>query len=233
LAVAILGLAFPPASAQAQQVSGRVLDQAAGVAIPVAAVFVLDSAQAQVASTLVDSIGRFRVVFPRVGRYYLAAESFGYVRMISPPIELPAETSVEFDLELAPDPIALDPLAVSVRNEEMEQWLTLRGQEGNPSAKFGFRLIQGGRITEARGRARDNTDFFRWLYIPISHGRQVCITVQRECAEVYLDDRWIPAEQIESYDFANIIAIVAVPIDDGPNELHLFTTAFDFRGGGR
>lgn len=228
LGVAVVFLVLTTQGGSAQEATGRVIDGSTGTAIPGAVLLVLDSARTRVEATLVDSAGRYVVEFPSAGRHYLAAEAFGYTTAVSPPIDLPAGTRFELDLELLPDPIALAPIEVSVRNEELEQWVTLRGHEANPAARMGYRSIQGRRIVEARAKAQDNTDFLRWLYVPISHGRTVCIKVRNECADLYLDDRKVPAELIETFDLSTVVAVLAVPYDFRPNEFHFFTAGFDF-----
>jgi len=216
LGIAVLVLALTTQGGSAQEATGRVIDASTGTAVPGAVLLVLDSARTRVGATLVDSAGRYMVEFPSAGRHYLAAEAFGYQTAVSPPIDLPAGIHFELDIELLPDPIALDPFEVSVRNEELEQWVTLRGHEANPAARMGYRSIQGRRIVEARAKARDNTDFLRWLYVPISHGRTVCIKVRNECDDLYLDDRKVPAELIETFDLSTVVAVLAVPYDFRP-----------------
>ena len=157
--------------------------------------------------------------------------------MESPLVAVSAGGRYELDLEIRSEPIRLDPLLVTVRNEEMERWLTLRlGQ--NPNALFGYRAIQGLRLEEAKLKSEDNTELLRWLFVPVSHGVDVCLgsrmpTIERgtqrigppECGKLYVDDIPVPAEHIDDIDIESVAVVVTF---GRPPSVHLFTRAFDW-----
>lgn len=195
----------------AQRVTGRVLDASTAYPVGLAHVQLLDTARVSVVATLADSSGRFVLDVPQAGSFSIAAERFGYVTTVSPLLAISEVRQYELDVELRPDPFQLGPLQIVVRNEEMERWLTLRGHQGNPNAMFGFRAIQGTTLMEARSRARDNADFFRWLFFPVSHRSGVCISIRNGCARVFVDERWLPSEHLETVDLGSVVAVVALP----------------------
>lgn len=198
------------------------------------AFFLLDRSQEPVRQTMTDSLGRFRVEAPHPGEYYLVGQSLGYAQTLLALLAV-GERTYELDIELTPDPIRLDPLQVSVRNKEMFEWFRFnRGV--NPSESFGFRAIQGGDLVAAQQRARDNTDLLRWLYIPVTHGREACVGhrfVELErgsgrsgppaCGKLYVDGYERPVEHIEALDRWSIAVVVVIPPD-----VHFFTRGLDW-----
>lgn len=163
----------------AQTVRGRVLERATGRPVHLAGVHLVDADRNQISMAIADSLGRYALDVPASGEYYLFAQRLGYFETVSPLLEVSAERPYEIDLELRPEPIRLDPIGVTVRNEEAFRWLRL--ELGiNPVVLFGFRMYQGARLEEARLRAEDNTETLRFLFIPVSHGKQVCVgTIHR------------------------------------------------------
>ena len=268
--VALLGAglasALEPSALGAQVVRGRVLDSSSGQPVVMAGVHLFDTDREQVSIAIADSLGRYVLEVPASGEYYLFAQRLGYFEAISPLVEISAERGYEVDLELRPEPIALDPLAVTVRNEEAEEWWRL--QFGiNPASLFGFRMYQGAPLEEAKLRAEDNTETLRFLYIPISHGREVCIGstpravrggwrrvveasavfddfrpsgsgvlseadggagqslsgLGASCGSLYVDERRIPNEHIDSIDMATIAVVMTLP-----GTVRMYTRDFDW-----
>lgn len=172
--VLLLMTLLASADLHAQTVSGRVLDGSTDQPLHLAGVHLFDQDRNLVSMAVADSLGRYVLDVPGSGEYHLFAQRLGYFETVSPLLAISAQRAYEVDLELRPEPIRLDPIGVTVRNEEAMEWFRL--QFGiNPAALFGFRLYQGARLEEARLRGADNTETLRFLYIPISHGREVCI----------------------------------------------------------
>ncbi len=170
-----LSLAFAPPLA-AQTVRGSVLDASNAQPVPTAGVYLLDRQRHTVGVAMADSLGRWALTVPDSGAYFLVAERFGYRDTESPLLAVSTSRDYTLDLELRPEPLGLGPLTVTVRNDQVVEWLT-RELGGNPSAAFGFRLLQGDRLSEAKARGRMNpTETLRWLYIPVSHGLE-CVSV--------------------------------------------------------
>lgn len=172
---ALLTVLGGPASIEAQQVRGRVLDATNGQPVQLAGVWLLDRDRGQVDLAMADSVGRYFVTVPDSGEYFIVAERFGYFETESPLLAISGSRDYDLDLELRPEPIRVEGLDVAVRNEEVVRWLTLEYGR-NPSEFFGFRILQGTRLQEAKTKGRfDPTQTMRWLYIPVSHGGCVSI----------------------------------------------------------
>lgn len=94
--------------ADAQTVTGQVVDEATGRPIPAAFVALVDSAGARAAGALSDARGSFRVVAPSPGTYRLRTTVIGYRTAASPPFRLAGGESVHRRLALGLEAIALD-----------------------------------------------------------------------------------------------------------------------------
>lgn len=234
LAVSVMA---PVGDARAQEITGRILDSSTGAGVPTAGVFLLDREKERVRVAVADSAGRYLLRVPEAGSYFLYAQRLGYHATESPLVAVPAQGTYRVDLELRPEPIALDPLLVSVRNEELERWWTLR-LGTNPNAVFGYRAIQGLELEEAKLKSEDNTELLRWLSIPVSHGRDVCLgsrmpTVERgtqeigppQCGTLYVDGVKVPQEHVETVDMESIAVVVTFL---KPRSVHFFTRTFDW-----
>ena len=220
-------------AAEAQVVRGTVVDGSNGAAVPLAGVFLLDRDRSVVVQTMSDSLGRYVLEAPGPGDYVLAGQRLGYVQMASALLAL-GEDTYELDLELEPDPFQFDPLEVTVRNKVLVEWF--RFEAGvNPNTVFGYRAIQGADLMAARQKARDNTDMLRWLYVPVSHGREACVGWRMSdlprpgdeptgppCGRLWLDGRPVPVEHIETIDRWQVAVVVVLPPD-----VYLFTREFD------
>jgi hypothetical protein len=170
-----VGALVATAPAGAQVVSGRVIDSTNGAPVSLVGVHLLDRQGDHVAITVADSLGRYFLTVPDSGEYVIVAQRYGYTDLESPLLAISNRRDYDLDLELTPAPIGLGGVTVTVRNEEVIDWLTLE-LGVDPSEAFGFRLLQGARLEEAKARAEyEPTGTLRWLYVPISHGRCVSI----------------------------------------------------------
>jgi len=117
LVVTALLLALP-AEGHTQTVFGHVLDSLSGRALPSAAVILLDSAGQTRGYALSDSTGRFVLKAPRAGRYQVYVDQMSYRALVSDTLELGKGARTELLLRVAPVPVELDPMAVTVRRED-------------------------------------------------------------------------------------------------------------------
>jgi len=242
-ALVLLGLASAQ-GLRGQELRGRIVDASNGEPVGLAGVFILSSERDVVVGAASDTAGFYRISAPDAGEYFLYVQRLGYFENESPLLALEAGGTYGVDMEMRPEPFRLDPLEVTVRNEELEQYLTLElGM--NPNSIFGYRAIQGVRLQEAKLRAADNTDLLRELYIPVSHGFDVCVGSigmglpergsgdaggERRCGSLYLDDIRCQNEHIEEIPMDAIAVVVVL----GGN-VRLYTRQFDwtFRPVGR
>lgn len=244
--VSVLAAASP---VSAQEIRGTVTDESNGSAVGLAAVILLDGERNPVRTSIADVQGQYVLTVPGAGEYYLVAERLGYFERESPLLAIGGEGVFGADFELRPEPIRLDPLEVTVTNEQLTDFLTLQlHREGNPAALKGFRAMQGERVARAQIEADDTTDFLRLLYVPVSHGQEVCIgshgmgtglparmSYERvmaaqarpdptaSCGTLFVNGFRCPNEQIEALDRYRVSAVVVLP-----GEVHLFTRDFDW-----
>ena len=194
----------------AQEISGRALDAANGTPVALAEVELLDSANVRVAATTSNSFGRFVLTASVAGGYHVVIRRIGYVDMRSPLVMLTGGKRYDIDFEVEPEPFRLEGVEVTVENEKRDHWLR-REFRAHPNSIRGFRLIQGARLAEAKGKSDDNTELLRWLYIPVSHGRRVCVLgLFDQCGQLYVDGRRVLNEHIDTYDMESVVAVVTI-----------------------
>lgn len=226
-----------PLTLEAQEIRGRLVDAENGAPVGLAGVFLLDGERELVVGSASDTTGYYAITAPAAGEYYLYVQRIGYFENETPLFEAEAGGAYGVDFEMRPEPFRIDPLEVTVRNEELERFLTLEFGV-NPNTILGYRSYQGVRVQEAKLEAEDNTDFLRELYIPISHGIQVCVGSiyrghamrttgsaggERECGDLSVDGYDWPNEHIENIDLAQIAVVVTVP-----GSVRLYTRQFDW-----
>lgn len=249
-AAALLATASSPLPAQV--ISGRVVDSETGQPVGLTAVILLDADRTPLVMSAAELNGRYRIEAPGPGEYYLVVERLGYFENETPLFAVESEGEYGIDLEMRSEPIRLDPLQVTVRNEELEDFLTLElGLGMHPASLRGYRSIQGIRLEEAKREAEDNTDLLRRLYIPVSHGRRVCINtigtgaglpgrmqyerinaradaaeereLSRQCGALYLNGIRCRNEHIEEIPMDRIAVVVTLE-----GSVHLYTRDFDW-----
>jgi hypothetical protein len=169
------GLATSPDASAAQQLRGRVVDATNGAGVSMAAVRLVDRDREHISLAVADSLGRYFLSVPDSAEYVIVVQRFGYQEFESPLLAISSGRDYDLDLELQPQPLGLGGVTVTVRNEELIDWLRLE-LGYNPVQAFGFRVLQGARLEEAKARAANRpTETLRWLYIPVSHGSCVSI----------------------------------------------------------
>ncbi len=134
------------------------------------------------------------------------------------------------DFEVEPLPFRIEGVKVTVANERRESWLKQEFGR-NPNTVRGFRLIQGARLHEAKGKSDDNTELLRWLAIPVSHERRVCVlSLFDQCGQLYVNGRLVPNEHIDSFDMSSIVAVVTIGVAGAGRgaggKVYLFTRDF-------
>ena len=178
-AFAITLLASTASPAAAQQIRGRALDSSTGFPVPLAGVWLLNAERDQLDLAMADSLGRYFLTVPDSGEYFLVAERYGFFETQTPLLGIAASRDYDLDLELRPEPIRVEGVEVTVRNERVNRWI--QGELGlleHPAGMFGYRVLQGSRLMEAKTRSKfDPTETMRWLYIPVQHGR--CVSINR------------------------------------------------------
>ena len=173
--VLLLGhMSWQASEVGAQTVQGKLLDAENAEPVSMAGVFILSAGREVLVRSASDTAGFYSIDAPEAGQYYIHVQRIGYFENETPLFQAEAGRTYAVDIEMRPEPIRIDPLSVTVRNEELERFLTLEFGE-NPNALFGYRAHQGAILQEAKLGARDNTDVLRRLNVMVSHGRQICI----------------------------------------------------------
>lgn len=173
--VLLLGhMSWQASEVGAQTVQGKLLDAENAEPVSMAGVFILSAGREVLVRSASDTAGFYSIDAPEAGQYYIHVQRIGYFENETPLFQAEAGRTYTVDIEMRPEPIRIDPLSVTVRNEELERFLTLEFGE-NPNALFGYRAHQGAILQEAKLRAKDNTDVLRRLNVMVSHGRQICI----------------------------------------------------------
>ncbi len=105
-------LCASPAAAQQSIVTGTVVED--GTRQPLGAVDLrlLDAAGENVATTLTDEAGEFRLEVPDSGTYSLAVRRIGYEPITAEELPIGAEESIALEIRLATAAIALEPVRV-------------------------------------------------------------------------------------------------------------------------
>lgn len=238
---AAAAVALPAQRAAAQVISGTVLDSVSETPVVAAGVFLLDRQRDKLAVVVTDEEGLYRMEVPGAGEYLLFIQRIGYLDTESPLFHVGQNRVYSLDFDLKQEPIPLDPISVVVNNDAMESWL--RRELGvNPNSVFGFRSYQGQRLQEIKALSRDNTEMLRRLFVPVRHGREVCLgygmpSIERgspsmtnwsvmritaaDCGKLFVDDMLVPTEHIDSFDHRRVAVVVLLP----PN-VHLYTFGF-------
>lgn len=244
-ALAALPMVVGSAELSAQTIRGRASDSESGAPVGLAAVFLLDRDRVPVRAGSTELDGRYQITIPEAGEYYLVVERLGYFENETPLLAVGSEGEYGVDFEMRPEPIRLDPLEVAVDNQKLEDFLTLSlGQ--HPATLPGYRAIQGARLEEAKLNAVDNTDLLRWLYVPVSHGRRVCIGTygaplpprtsaertnarteasdpEAQCGALYVNDYRCRNEHLEEIVMDRIAVVVTLH-----GSVHVYTRDFDW-----
>jgi hypothetical protein len=140
LLAALLAAAAP---ASAQSVRGRVLDEAAGLAIEGAHVVLRAAGGAIVAQDTTDAAGSFLLAAARPGGYTLTAGHPAYTSMAATPVRIGDREQVVVDIRLARAAVTLEPLTVTGRRRDPLHEATFEGALARRAAfpEFGPRRV--------------------------------------------------------------------------------------------
>jgi hypothetical protein len=225
----VLGAAPAAPPAVAQDLTGRVLEEGTDTPVPMAGVYLLDRRGRVVRRTLADGLGRFSLEVPRTADYYLRVEGFGYRTLTSLLLRIPEDRAYELDLEVRPEPVMIDPLEVTVRNDvAVRQVRRLLGS--NPAA-LGGKVLLGRELDRLKRQDRDLVYLLRYANLPgvtVGTGSYgTCVQTRGACARVYFDGVQIPRSAVDTVD---PYALGAVVLLDASEAGVLFGTADDRSG---
>ncbi len=101
----------------AQTITGRVVDAASGAPVPQAVVTALDARGRGAARARAGADGSFELRLRAAGTYRLRGERSGYRQTLSQELEADDRETVEVDLRLSVQPIAIEPMTVTARRQ--------------------------------------------------------------------------------------------------------------------
>lgn len=208
-AALLLALAAGPGGASAQAFHGRVLDAETDEGVSTALVRLLDGESRDVAVTLADSLGRYRLEAPGPGTYRLATERLGYAAAETPLLRVEdAHRDYAVDLTTRRVPIPIRGIEVSVeRQRELERAINL--VVGTNPRSLRTPPIPRRVIEDHLDKGHSLPDLVRWTNAPIvvkGFGRDVCFEYRRGCMRVFLNgvplgpDFWdiLPLDMVET-----------------------------------
>jgi hypothetical protein len=117
----LLGFAVAPSPVRGQTILGRVLDQFSEEPVDGVIVLLIARTGEERERALSDAGGRFVLTPPDAGEYLLVTDRFGYVETRSPLLSLTTEGQAPLDLMIAPAPIGLEGLEISVEERASEE----------------------------------------------------------------------------------------------------------------
>lgn len=113
-AVALLAASIGrPGQAGAQIIRGRLLEDGSDRPITAAQITLFKQEGGLVRAVLTDPAGRFFMLVPQPGDYFLRGESLGYRTSITPPLKLIAGDTLDVEFRLAVNAVLLAPLTVT------------------------------------------------------------------------------------------------------------------------
>ncbi|MGD8321453.1 MAG: carboxypeptidase-like regulatory domain-containing protein [Gemmatimonadota bacterium] len=208
-------LAGTPAVASAQRLQGRVLEEETGFPVPNAAVRLLNRDHDTVVSLLADDTGGFVVDLPGVGEYHLQVERLGYRTLQTHLLRIDEEKTYDLDLMVVAEPIALEPIEVTVSSQAVTD--VVRQTLGMNPASLSGKVVAGAELEALELPGRELVDVLRWANLPalIEVGAAgVCVRSLRRsinpCGRVYLDGIRVDPEFVEAVDVASLGAVVYV-----------------------
>lgn len=160
-ALVLVGLT-PPA-VRSQVVQGRITDEMGERPLAAAEVSLLDEEGRQVAITLADSAGWYRIGPREPGSYSVQVDLLGYQRLVTPLLALEGDRTVNADFEVPAAPIELEGLRVEA--EALERLREEVRGFGVDLDDLGERFVDRAAIEE-RAAARDFGHVLQWQSVP-------------------------------------------------------------------
>lgn len=117
----LLGFALAPSPVRGQTILGRVLDQFSEEPVDGVIVRLVARTGEEREQALSDADGRFVLTPPDAGEYLLVTDRFGYIETRSPLLSLTIEGQAPLDLMIAPAPIGLEGLEITVEERAAEE----------------------------------------------------------------------------------------------------------------
>lgn len=216
-------VALSPSSSNAQVFQGRVTGQGQGEPVATALVKLVDEAGDELAITIADSAGLYRVEAEGPGVFRLVAERIGYRPFETPLLEAGITDGVyPIDIEMVPAPVELRGFTVMtdrVSEERADQ--TFRMITGLDPKSLRFRPLGFEALQDHLDRAHTLTDVIRWEYgggaIQVFETRDgPCFEFrQRGCLPIFLNGFRLDAEFMPTLPLDMVYRLQVVVPSDG------------------
>lgn len=118
-ALAAFGLLLAASPGLAQNLNGRVLNDASGHPLESVHVVLVDTAGRSVGETFTNDMGWFRLVVPEAGAWVVAADLIGYGSVQSEPLEIGLDDRLTLEIRMAVEAVPVDPVVVTSRRSYM------------------------------------------------------------------------------------------------------------------
>jgi len=214
-------LLLHPAKIQSQTMAGSVVEEGRGTPVSGAVITLLAREGGVRASAVSDSLGRFVMVPPEAGEYFIEVARLGYKTTRSLLLSLTVEGSVPIELMMRPEPLGLEGIEVSVEREA-EEFLQ---PFGHTPASLGRRWISRSNI-EALPLPLGPREVIKWQRLAgvwvdeLTGGPfdDLCVRFMRrslrECAIVVINGVTVSSGEVQliSPDEIEAIAILT-PVD--------------------
>lgn len=147
-----------PTETSGQRLLGRVLDQVNEAPVDGVIVSLVARSGEEKARALSDGEGRFLLEPPEAGEYLLVTDRFGYLETRSPLLALATEGEAPIELMIAPSPIGLEGIEISVEERAAEQ-LNIMGLSANQLGRRWItkRQIDAMQVKRDMGTILENT----------------------------------------------------------------------------
>jgi len=163
----LLLLLLPADGLHPQTVEGRVLESGSERPIPLAQVFLLDTAFAVVDRTFSDHDGAFRLQSSEPGSFFVRAGAMGYRTKVDGVVELADGGVIPVAFFLIPEPVPVEGVEVEVERRRSEEFLQIQGFYERREEGFG-QFITPDEIRERQ--VRDFQRLFQKTPIEVAGG---------------------------------------------------------------
>jgi len=209
-----------PAALCAQTFQGRVVDEADNQPVPTALVRLVAEDGEQLAVSIADSSGAYRLRGPGPGTYRLEATRLGYENVVTPLLEAARTDGVyPVDLVTRAEPLPLSGLTVETRVTDQEADRQIERMIGVTPASMRYHPIRLPEIQSHLGKSHSLTDVLRWGNLPSLGVRRTeegpCYFLRGgACLTVYLNGLPVSRDFIENVPLDMLYTIVVVTPTD-------------------
>ena len=194
---AAVALLVAAASASAQHVEGRVVDDATGEPIPGATVTLFSSDGGAAARALTDAQGGFRLAVTQPGRFSVGAERVGYQPARSGGMTVTPDDIVRVEVRMAAGAVLLAPLTVVAASRPVTRNAGMAGFEYRQRRGWG-RYMGPEQIQRLTGWRP--SDLLQTIpFVQVRGGPERVVTLRRRAGGVNSGPRCVPTVYVDGF----------------------------------